>query len=76
MISDGVAARPMGGSSDDGDEAGTHESWQPLCQHCTRWRQPDDLTSPRLTVTFHETTENIPVDLIKTEESKFMKDMN
>lgn len=36
VVFDDVAARPMGGSSDDGDEAGTDESRQPLCQHGTR----------------------------------------
>lgn len=59
----------MGGSPDDSYEARTNESRQPLCQHSTRWRQPDDLTSPRLTVTFQETAENIPVDKIKPEET-------
>lgn len=44
------AARPMGGGSDDRDEAWTNQSRQPLHQHRAGRRQPDDLASPRLTV--------------------------
>lgn len=47
-----AAAWPMGGGSDDSDETWSNQSRQSLCKHCARRRQPDDLTSPRLTVTF------------------------
>lgn len=45
-----AASRPMGGGSDDGDEAWTNHSGQSLHQHGARRRPPDDLAAPGLQV--------------------------
>lgn len=45
-----TAAWPMGGGSDDSNEAWTNYSWQPLRQHGARRRQPNDLPSSQLAV--------------------------
>lgn len=45
-----AAAWPMGGGFDDGDETWTNQSWQSLRKYCARRWQPNDLTSPQLSV--------------------------
>lgn len=53
-----TAPGPMGGGSDDSNEAWTNQSRQPLYQHCARRRQPDDLPAVRLTV-------SVPLNLLQ-----------